>query len=67
MIIPIPLSGGTTPVTLAGTMVEHTAECLSGIVLSQCIKKGAPIIYGGGATALDMQGGSTLKAPSKPR
>ncbi len=57
MIIPIPLSGGTTPVTLAGTMVEHTAECLSGIVLSQCTRKGAPIIYGGGATALDMQEG----------
>ena len=57
MIIPIPLSGGTTPVTLAGTMVEHTAECLSGIVLSQCTKVGAPIIYGGGATALDMQEG----------
>ncbi|MGB9438243.1 MAG: trimethylamine methyltransferase family protein, partial [Desulfobacterales bacterium] len=57
MIIPIPLSGGTTPVTLAGTMVEHTAECLSGIVLSQCTKTGAPIIYGGGATALDMQEG----------
>jgi trimethylamine--corrinoid protein Co-methyltransferase len=57
MIIPIPLSGGTAPVTLAGTMVEHTAECLSGIVLSQCVKIGAPIIYGGGATALDMQEG----------
>jgi trimethylamine--corrinoid protein Co-methyltransferase len=57
MIIPIPLNGGTTPVTLAGTMVEHTAECLSGIVLSQCVNKGAPIIYGGGATALDMQDG----------
>jgi trimethylamine--corrinoid protein Co-methyltransferase len=54
MIIPIPLSGGTTPVTLAGTMVEHTAECLSGIVISQCFNEGAPIIYGGGATALDM-------------
>jgi len=54
MIIPIPLSGGTVPVTLAGTMVEHTAECLSGIVISQCINSGAPIIYGGGATALDM-------------
>jgi trimethylamine--corrinoid protein Co-methyltransferase len=54
MIIPIPLSGGSAPVTLAGTMVEHTAECLSGIVISQCIKAGAPIIYGGGATALDM-------------
>jgi trimethylamine--corrinoid protein Co-methyltransferase len=57
MIIPIPLSGGTAPVTLAGTMVEHTAECLSGIVLSQCTNTGAPIIYGGGATALDMQEG----------
>jgi trimethylamine--corrinoid protein Co-methyltransferase len=57
MIIPIPLSGGTAPVTMAGTMVEHTAECLSGIVLSQCVKSGAPIIYGGGATALDMRDG----------
>ena len=57
MIIPIPLSGGTAPVTMAGTMVEHTAECLSGIVLSQCVQTGAPIIYGGGATALDMREG----------
>ena len=57
MIIPIPLSGGTAPVTMAGTMVEHTAECLSGIVLSQCVRSGAPIIYGGGATALDMRDG----------
>ena len=56
-IIPIPLSGGSAPVTLAGTMVEHTAECLSGVVLSQCVKKGAPIIYGGGATALNMLNG----------
>ncbi len=57
MIIPIPLNGGTTPVTMAGTMMEHTAECLSGIVLSQCTRPGAPIIYGGGATALDMNEG----------
>ena len=57
MIIPIPLSGGTAPVTMAGSMVEHTAECLSGIVLSQCAKSGAPIIYGGGTTALDMRDG----------
>ena len=57
MIIPIPLCGGSTPVTLIGTMVEHTAECLSGVVLSQCVKTGAPIIYGGGATGLDMVSG----------
>lgn len=56
-LIPIPLNGGSTPVTLTGTMVEHTAECLSGVVLSQCIKKGAPIIYGGGATVLNMMNG----------
>lgn len=56
-IIPIPLSGGSAPVTLAGTMVEHTAECLSGVVLSQCVKTGAPIIYGGGATSLNMLNG----------
>lgn len=47
--------GGTTPVTLAGGIVQATAEALSGIVLHQLKKKGAPIISGFGVMPLDMK------------
>lgn len=54
------LSGGTTPVTKAGCIVQMNAESLGGVVMSQLKKKGAPIIIGGGATPLDMKTTVTL-------
>lgn len=57
MIYPMPLAGGTSPVTLAGTMLVHNVEVLSGLVLLQAVHPGAPVIYGGGASQLDMQTG----------
>lgn len=53
-ILSMAMSGGTTPITLAGTMVIHNAEVLTGIVLSQLACKGAPVIYGSSTTTLDM-------------
>ncbi|MFX1295750.1 MAG: trimethylamine methyltransferase family protein [Promethearchaeota archaeon] len=47
--------GGTTPVTLAGSIAQANAEALSGIVLHQLRKKGAPIISGLGVIPLDMK------------
>jgi len=41
-----PVAGSTAPATLAGLLVQVHAEELSGIVLSQAIKKGAPVLYG---------------------
>ena len=55
MLIPMPLPGGNAPVTLAGTLAEHTAENLSGTVIAQLINPGTPILYGGGAILLDMR------------
>jgi len=49
------MAGGTAPVTLAGTLVTHNAEVLTGIVLSQLVRKGAPIIYGSSTTNLDLR------------
>jgi trimethylamine--corrinoid protein Co-methyltransferase len=49
--------GATTPVTLAGGIVQATAEALSGIVLHQLKAKGAPIISGFGVVPLDMKTG----------
>lgn len=49
-IISMPGLGATAPATIAGAIVIHHAEVFSGIVLSQVVSKGAPIIYGGSPT-----------------
>ena len=58
-IVPMPLAGALSPATLAGTLVQHTAEALSGIVLAQLTNPKAPIIYGGSSSIFDMRYGTT--------
>jgi trimethylamine--corrinoid protein Co-methyltransferase len=41
------------PVTIVGTLVQHTAETLSGLVMTQCANPGAPALYGGSPAAFD--------------
>jgi trimethylamine--corrinoid protein Co-methyltransferase len=55
----MPLAGATAPVTLAGAVVQHAAECLSGVVIHQLAKAGAPIVWGGSPAIFDMREGST--------
>lgn len=38
------ISGATAPITLAGSLVQQCAEVISGLVLAQLLKKGAPTI-----------------------
>jgi trimethylamine---corrinoid protein Co-methyltransferase len=54
-ILSMAMAGGTAPVTLAGTLVTHNAEILSGITLAQLTRKGAPVIYGSSTTAMDLK------------
>ena len=54
-ILSMAMSGGTAPVSTAGTLVTHNAEILSGITLSQLTRKGAPVIYGSSTTAMDLK------------
>ena len=54
-ILSMAMAGGTAPVTLAGALVTHNAEILSGITLAQLTKKGAPVIYGSSTTAMDLK------------
>jgi len=63
-ILSMALSGGSSPVTLAGTLVTHNAEVLSGIVLNQLTCKGSPVIYGSSTTMMDMK--STTAAVGAP-
>lgn len=53
--ISMPLSGFMAPVTVVGTLVQHTAETLSGIVISQVTNPGTPILYGGSPAAFDVR------------
>jgi trimethylamine--corrinoid protein Co-methyltransferase len=41
-----PIAGTTSPVTLAGNVLTHVAETLSGIALVQSVRRGAPGICG---------------------
>lgn len=42
-----PMAGVTSPITMAGTLVQTHAEQLAGIAICQMIKSGAPVLYGG--------------------
>ncbi|GAH85317.1 unnamed protein product, partial [marine sediment metagenome] len=50
-----PMMGGTAPVTMAGCIAQANAESLSGLVIHQLKKPGAPFVYGADATILDMK------------
>jgi len=52
---PAPQACGSAPATFAGTIVQGSAESLSGLVLAQIARPGAPFIYGAFATIMDMQ------------
>ncbi|MBN2345204.1 MAG: trimethylamine methyltransferase family protein [Candidatus Aminicenantes bacterium] len=53
--ISMPLSGFMAPVTLVGSLVQHAAETLSGVVLAQCARPGAPMLWGGSPAAFDVR------------
>ncbi len=52
---PATQGGSTAPATFAGEIVQGSAESLSGLVLAQLVRPGAPFIYGAFATVMDMR------------
>ncbi|MEM6678089.1 MAG: trimethylamine methyltransferase family protein [Pseudomonadota bacterium] len=58
VVTPFTLSGAMSPVTLAGALAQQNAEALFGITLTQCVRPGAPVVYGGFTTNVDMRTGS---------
>jgi len=57
-ITPFTLAGSMSPATLAGTLVQQTAEVLAVATFAQCIRPGAPIMYGAFASNVDMKSGA---------
>ncbi len=53
-LVSMPLTGATAPVTIAGALVQLTAENLAGVVITQTANPGAPVIFGGSPSCFDM-------------
>ncbi len=56
-LVSMPLAGAAAPVTLLGSVVQHAAETISGIVIHQLAKPGAPVVWGGAPAIFDMRAG----------
>jgi trimethylamine--corrinoid protein Co-methyltransferase len=55
-----PMAGSTAPVTLAGMLAQLTAEQLSGLVLTQLVRPGAPTVIGPIPATADLRTGRYL-------
>jgi trimethylamine--corrinoid protein Co-methyltransferase len=62
-LISTPLIGLVSPVTPVGTLIQHTAENLSGLVIAQLCRKGTPILYGGAPSFFDIRYETTPVSP----
>ena len=58
ILTPFTLAGAMAPVTLAGALAQQNAEALAGIALTQLVRKGAPVVYGGFTSNVDMKSGA---------
>ncbi len=57
-VTPFTLAGAMAPVTVAGAVVQQNAEALLGMSLTQLVRPGSPVVYGGFTSNVDMQSGA---------
>jgi trimethylamine--corrinoid protein Co-methyltransferase len=61
----MPIAGASAPLTLAGTLAQHTAEVLALVSITQLIARGTPVAYGGMSTTLNLRTGNlSMAAPA---
>ncbi len=61
-IVPVTLMGLIAPVTLVGATVFHTVDVLAGVTMTQLVKPGAPVIFGGAPATFHMKAASAPMA-----
>lgn len=57
-VTPFTLMGAMTPVTMAAALAQQNAEALFGVVLTQLVRPGAPVMYGAFTSNVDMRSGA---------
>jgi trimethylamine--corrinoid protein Co-methyltransferase len=60
IITPFLFSGAMAPVGIAGTLVQLNAEALAGIIFTQMVNPGTPVVYGAFQTNIDLQSGAPV-------
>ncbi len=58
VLTPFTLAGAMAPVTVAGAVAQQNAEALAGLVFTQLVNEGAPFVYGGFTSNVDMKSGA---------
>ncbi len=58
------MAGASAPITPAGTLALLTAELLAGLVLSQLIREGTPVVLGSLPAFFDMKGMGSFYDPA---
>ena len=58
LISSLAIAGATAPVTMGGMLTLQNAEILAGIVLTQLVREGAPVVYSGSLSIADMRSGA---------
>jgi trimethylamine--corrinoid protein Co-methyltransferase len=58
VLTPFTLAGAMAPATIAGALVQQNAEALAGLAFSQIVNPGAPVMYGGFTSNVDMKSGA---------
>jgi trimethylamine--corrinoid protein Co-methyltransferase len=58
-LISMGMTGATSLATISGTLVQHVAENLCGLIICQLARRGAPVIFGGSPSSFDMRKGTT--------
>lgn len=58
VVTPFTLAGAMCPVTLGGALAQQNAEALGVIAISQMVRPGAPMMYGGFTSNVDMKTGA---------
>ena len=55
---PEAMAGTTAPITLAGLLIQHSAEVLAHIVMAQAVNPGTPVLFGTVSTIAEMRRGT---------
>ena len=58
VMTPFTLAGAMSPITLGGALMQQNAEALAMIALAQAVRPGAPVVYGGFTSNVDMRTGA---------
>ena len=58
VVTPFTLAGAMAPVTISGAMTQQNAEALAAIAFCQTVRPGAPMVYGGFTSNVDMKSGA---------